>query len=343
MITANAHEIMTALAQRVVGQDQAIRTLSTLFGMHLHWFATPDVEHTAPNALLIGPTGVGKTHAVRTAAESFQIPLVVVDAASLNLRGQGGTSFEDVLFQLIARARQTIRSGVLQRSFGDSDELDEVSFAMRGVVVIDEFDKLTVARDFNSHNLLLQRKLLEFVDGATVTLDSGSTLGGREIHFDTAGLLFVAAGTFSDLDSSVSQRSHVTMRSLQHPEGIIAEDFVRYGFLPELVARFPVLVQFAPLTSSSLELILQTPAVSPVVFYDRYLASLGTTLVISDSVMARLASMAERLGMGVRGLHQTLFPLMALLCRDIEDNPRSHYRIDDADLQQLLKRTRGGE
>ena len=99
-----ARQILADLRKTVVGQEAAIRDLSTLLAMHSEWFLNPDDDHTAPNALIIGPTGVGKTHAIRRAAQNLHIPLAVVDATRLSGPGVG-ESLEDILVELLTTSQ----------------------------------------------------------------------------------------------------------------------------------------------------------------------------------------------------------------------------------------------
>ena len=335
---SSAASIYKAIDERVVGQEIAKRDLATLLAMHLNWFAKADSVHTAPNALVIGPTGVGKTHAIKTAADALNIPLVIVDATRLSPHGPQGMSLEDVLTELISGARRLISEQRIEQ-LEHLPELDELEIAKRGVVFIDEFDKLTSrSRSTGERNELLQRRMLQFVDGTTVTLNPNPETGEREVQFNTEGLLFVAAGAFTNLLSDAGKRSQEQMRDMLQHNHVILEDLVRFGFMEELIARLPVIIEFTELEQDNLEEILHTEAVDPSVFYIRYLSSLGTRLTITDEARRYVAGRALRLSIGARGLHQVLFPLLSLLSQEIEDSPQSDYVLGIDEISKLSRK-----
>ena len=334
----SAPNIYKALNEKVVGQEVAKRDLATLLAMHLSWFAKADSVHTAPNALVIGPTGVGKTHAIKTAADALNIPLVIVDATRLSPHGPQGTSLEDVLTELISGARRLINEQRIEQ-LEDLAELDELEIARRGVVFIDEFDKLTSrSKSTGERNELMQRRLLQFVDGTTVTLNPNPETGEKEVQFSTEGLLFVAAGAFTNLLSDAGKRSQEQMRDMLQHDHVILEDLVRFGFMEELIARLPVIIEFAELEQADLEEILSTEAVNPSVFYTRYLSSLGTQLDITDEARQYIAGRALRLSIGARGLHQVMFPLLSLLSQEVEDSPRYQYVLGIDEVSRLSRK-----
>ncbi|AQZ60932.1 hypothetical protein BKM31_05000 [[Actinomadura] parvosata subsp. kistnae] len=282
--------------------------------MHLQWSLKPD-PHTAPNALIIGPTGVGKTHAIRTASEILNIPLAIVDATRLTSHGLD-SSLDAVLVELISAARRVIAG----EHGASSSELDEQNLARRGVVFIDEFDKLaTRERSSHERNELIQRRLLQFVDGMTVVLNPSPENGNQEILFDTQGLLFIAAGAFTDLLDDLGQRPLRTMGQMKEHNRVIPLDIERYGFMQELVARLPVLIEFSNLSEDNLVEILLRDVIDPSKFYVQYISSLGSELVFTPESRRWAASSAVSLEIGARGLHQVLFPILAQLSQNIEE------------------------
>jgi ATP-dependent Clp protease ATP-binding subunit ClpX len=316
----------------------AKRDLATLLAMHLTWFSKADAVHTAPNALVIGPTGVGKTHAIKTAADALNIPLVIVDATRLSPHGPLGTNLEDVLLDLISAARRLISEGRVPE-LENMPELDELEVAKRGVVFIDEFDKLTNrSSSTGERNELLQRRMLQFVDGTTVTLNPNPETGEKEVQFNTGGLLFIAAGAFSNLLDDAGKRSQEQMRDMLQHNHVILEDLVRFGFMEELIARLPVIIEFSELQQEDLEEILRTEAVDPSVFYIRYLSSLGTRLEITSAARRYVAERALRLSIGARGLHQVLFPLLSLLSQEVEDQPVASYELGLNEVSRLSRK-----
>ncbi|MGE6955067.1 AAA family ATPase [Staphylococcus capitis] len=336
----SAREIQSILSRTVVGQERAVHELSTLLAMHLHWFVSADLRHPTPNALLVGPSGVGKTHAIVTAAQILNVPLVIVDATRLFPYGDQGPSFDSVLIQLISAARRLVRT---QLAIGNNDfaEVDELELARRGIIFIDEFDKLADQHDSSSsRNQFLQRRLLQFVDGATISLNPLPGPGEQEIIFETAGLLFVAAGAFTNLDRDAGRRSQVALRSMDSSDPALFEDVVRYGFIPELIARFPVKVQFDSLDASHLEAILCNENVNPAAFYTQYFHSLGVDVEVTRDARQYIAREARKFGVGARGLHQFLFPVFACLSRELEVRDRKTFTLDAEQAARLSRQNR---
>jgi len=327
----------------VVGQEVGKRDLATLLAMHVQWFLNgkSDPAHSAPNALIIGPTGVGKTHAIQTAADALRIPLAIADATRLSTTGIGEESLDTVLVELLRASRRLIGSRAGDRESDEPPELEELVLARKGIVFLDEFDKL--ARHGNSQDdraELVQRRLLQFIDGARVTLPPSHHVGEGEMVFDTAGLLFVVAGAFTDLLAKTGDRPHKVMRRLARHNHVIPQDLERYGFMKELVARIPVIIEFSALSEEDLAGILRTKQVDPSQFYVEYLASLGTTLKITDEARRWIAANAAELEVGARGLHQVLFPVLSLLSQDVENNREAPNTIvlDETLVSKLARR-----
>ena len=337
--------IYAKLSEKVIGQESAKRNLATLLAMHLAWFARADMDHTAPNALLIGPTGVGKTHAIRTAAQALEVPLIVVDGTRLSPQGYQGTSLEDLLIELIGVARKIISDPnrkIRAEDFGLS-ELDELEVARRGIIFIDEFDKINSKKSSTAErNELLQRRLLQFIDGTSVILNPHAESGEEEVIFDTAGILFVMSGAFTNLLSDTSKRPQARIREISRQNYVIFEDLVNFGFMKELIARLPVLIEFDKLSKDDLATIMRTEAVNPALFYSRYLSSLGIRLQIDDSAIGYIADKAERLELGARGLHQVLFPILSLLGQTLERASVHDYVLDKEGVQNLIAQIEAG-
>jgi ATP-dependent Clp protease ATP-binding subunit ClpX len=332
--------IRAAIDERVVGQTTAKNDLATLLDMHLQRFSELSSEHTSPNALLIGPTGVGKTHAIRVAADSLAVPLVIIDTTRLSPAPNQGTTLEDVLVELIAAARGLLRDG--RQGLTDAlalPELDELQIASRGIVFLDEFDKLsTRGRQSSERSELLQRRLLQFLDGTVVSLNAHPDSISAEVQFDTSGLLFVAAGAFTNLLEDSAKRSQETTREMLQHDHVIFEDLVRFGFMKELIARLPVVIEFDELTAKDLVTIMTTPEVDPGSFYKSYFRSKGTELELAPEARLYIAEKAVRLGIGARGLHQVLFPLLALASQDLEADRRTKFFLRLSDVQELEAR-----
>ncbi|MEU5046029.1 AAA family ATPase [Streptomyces griseorubiginosus] len=307
-----AESAQTALSRMVVGQDRAINALSRLIDMHFAWTSAPNPLHRPPNALIIGPTGTGKTHAIKVAAEALDIPCLVVDSTRLVSTGSSATlSLDGILHLLVKRARSS--------KGGDAPE----ERAARGIIFLDEFDKLRYGKT-TEDTAAVQRRLLQFIESDSVDLAPSEFDESRVV--DTRGILFIAAGAFTNIDRYRDQRA------VGHGWGnfIRPEDVHRYGFIEELTARLPVIIRFDPLEVDALRRILEQPDISPLAFYRAYFHSHGLILDVDDGVLTEIAVAAQRSKLGARGLHQELFPVLHDLANAL---------IPDGSTGDLLDRT----
>ena len=164
----SAHEIKAHLDTKVVGQESAKTQISILLSMHLSWFRHQERSRRSPNAIIIGPTGVGKTHTARVAAEFLKVPFVHVDTTSLVPSGIVGLQIEDVLADVVREASDMLKRE--RRAVGNDADLE---LARRGIVFFDEFDKIRSKQsgggDSNSDTLSVQRRLLKLADGAVMS------------------------------------------------------------------------------------------------------------------------------------------------------------------------------
>ncbi|MGW2961363.1 AAA family ATPase [Streptomyces sp. NPDC001220] len=329
----------------VIGQENGKRDLATLLAMHVQGQVKRPVNpaHTAPNALIIGPTGVGKTHAIRTAAAVLELPLAIVDATRLATSAYGDEQLDEVLIELLRASRGRLKQHASQPLLDKADlsELEELKDAEQGIVFIDEFDKLaTDARVRDDRNELVQRRLLQFIDGTRVSLRPGNHIGEDELPFDTAGVLFLVAGAFTDLLEDLGGRPHEVMRGMARHNHVISQDLVRYGFMPELIARIPVIIEFSGLGEEELVGIMRNEATDPSQFYVTYLRSLGVELSIADEAQHWIAAAAAKLKIGARGLHQILFPLLSLLSQEVERavSRPARVHLDKKTAEELARR-----
>ncbi|MGW0535469.1 AAA family ATPase [Streptomyces sp. NPDC003032] len=287
-MTDSAH---AALERLVVGQAQAVTALSRLIDMHFSWFDMPDPQHRPPNALIIGPTGTGKTHAIKVAADALRIPCLVVDSTRLVSTGSStNLTLEDILQSLVKRARPM--------SGGDAPE----DVAARGIIFLDEFDKLRYTKATDD-TAAVQRRLLQFIEGDSLDLAPGEYDTPRDL--DTQGILFIAAGAFSNIQSVKHKRGGTVWGDLIRPE-----DVHRYGFLEELAARLPIIIRFDELDAEDLREILGRDEVSPLKFYREYFSRHGFQLDIAPEAQIEIAKAAAESKLGARGLHQELFPVL---------------------------------
>lgn len=327
-----AHEIKAHLDSQVVGQEAAKIQLSVLLSMHLSWFMHEERMHRSPNAILIGPTGVGKTHTIRVASEYLKVPFIAVDTTSIVPSGIVGLQIEDVLADLVRLA-----DGILTQEGKERHVNDDIELARRGIIFLDEFDKLaTVEGSNNEANLslrLVQRRLLKLIEGAILgvgVLGHTTDIDRRTARsIDTSGILVLAAGAFAGIESNKirAQRPEQLKRELTNPDVVVSADIIAYGFIPELVARLPILVQYEPLAQQELYEIMNRPIISPAQVWIDHFKQLGKELKINDEAKALVAEKAAHLTMGARGLQQVLFPHLAKIAYDIEVSPETTYEV----------------
>jgi len=318
------HEIFETLNAHVIGHDEAKKMLAV--AVHNHYkrlrqtvhFAEGDplrdVEIEKSNILLMGPTGSGKTLLAKTLAKVLDVPFTIVDATTLTEAGYVGEDVENILLSLIQAA--------------DND----VARAETGIIYVDEIDKIgrktenvSITRDVSGEGV--QQALLKILEGTVSRVPPG---GGRKhpqqeyIKINTSHILFICGGAFvglSDIvrrrigrgalgfvDQDAHRRTQIPFasQSLQ-PE---PEDLVRYGLIPELIGRLPVIASLAELSEDDLVRILVEPKNCLVSQYQKLLAMEGIDLTFTDTALRELAHLAHRRGTGARGLRAMVERLM---------------------------------
>ncbi|MBM3457791.1 MAG: ATP-dependent Clp protease ATP-binding subunit ClpX [Armatimonadetes bacterium] len=307
-------EIYRALGGYVVGQERARRALAVAVYNHfkrIH-LAPSDVELQKSNILLIGPTGSGKTLLAQTLARILNVPFTIVDATALTEAGYVGEDVETILLRLI------------QSSEGNTIQ-DAIQNAQRGIIYIDEIDKIarkadnpSITRDVSGEGV--QQALLKILEG---TVANVPPQGGRKhpqqeyVQIDTSNILFLCGGTFEGLQEIVNRRlKRRTMgfRSDQQPAGeddylsaILPEDLVKYGLIPEFVGRLPVIASLDPLDEEMLVRILVEPRNSLVRQYQRLFSLDGNVqLEFRPEALQAIAAEALRRMTGARALRSII-------------------------------------
>ncbi len=337
-------EIKAFLDEYVIGQDDAKKYLSVAVYNHYKRIqqadAKDDVDIEKSNIILVGPTGTGKTLLAKTIARLLDVPFTIVDATVLTEAGYVGEDIESLLTRLLQVC--------------DYD----VEKAQRGIVFIDEIDKIarksdnpSITRDVSGEGV--QQGLLKLLEGSTVLVPPN---GGRKhpeqkmIPVDTKNILFICGGAFDGIERKIASRLNTHVVGYGHDEAakkrqrenlmryVLPQDLKSFGLIPEIIGRLPILTSLDPLDREALRRILTEPKNAITRQYKKLFLLDGVELEFTDKALDLIVDKAIEYKLGARGLRSIVETIMVDAMYEVPSEPVRKFVVDDRYVDEKLKK-----